>query len=43
MATTTKLAGHVKDASLAAKGKLRIEWADQWMPVLQLIRKRFVE
>ena len=31
----------VKDISLAEKGKLRIEWADQNMPVLQLIRKRF--
>ena len=31
----------VKDMSLAEKGKLRIEWADQNMPVLQLIRKRF--
>jgi len=27
--------------SLAPKGKLRIEWADQWMPVLKLIRERF--
>src|SRR5271169_43978 len=36
-----KLAGDVKDMRLAAKGKLRIEWADQWMPVLQSIRKRF--
>ncbi len=31
----------IKDISLAEKGKLRIEWADQNMPVLQLIRKRF--
>lgn len=31
----------VKDLSLAGKGKLRIEWADQWMPVLRLIRERF--
>jgi adenosylhomocysteinase len=31
----------VKDLSLAPKGKLRIEYADQQMPVLQLIRKRF--
>jgi adenosylhomocysteinase len=43
MATTKTLAGDVKDAALAAKGKLRIEWADQWMPVLQLIRKRFTK
>ena len=43
MASTKKLAGDVKDANLAAKGKLRIEWANQWMPVLQLIRKRFIK
>ena len=29
--------------TLAAKGKLRIEWANQWMPVLQIIRKRFIK
>ncbi len=42
-ATKKKLAGDVKDLNLAAKGKLRIEWADQWMPVLQIIRKRFLK
>ena len=31
----------VKDLSLAEKGKLRIEWADNQMPVLKLIRERF--
>ncbi len=31
----------IKDITLAEKGKLRIEWADQNMPVLQLIRERF--
>jgi adenosylhomocysteinase len=31
----------VKDLGLAAKGKDRIEWAEQWMPVLRLIRERF--
>jgi adenosylhomocysteinase len=31
----------VKDIKLADKGKLRIEWANQSMPVLNLIRKRF--
>jgi adenosylhomocysteinase len=36
-----KLAGDVKSLALAPKGKLRIEWANQWMPVLQLIRERF--
>ncbi len=41
MATSRILASDVKDLELAAKGKLRIEWANQWMPVLQLIRKRF--
>ena len=42
-ATKKKLAGDVKDLNLAAKGKLRIEWANQWMPVLQIIRKRFLK
>jgi adenosylhomocysteinase len=32
---------HIKDATLAAEGKLRIEWADREMPVLGLIRQRF--
>ena len=31
----------IKDRSLSKSGKLRIEWAGQGMPVLQLIRKRF--
>jgi adenosylhomocysteinase len=31
----------VKDLGLAPKGKLRIEWAEQEMPVLRLIRQRF--
>ena len=31
----------IKDLTLAAKGKLRIEWAEQSMPVLRLIRERF--
>jgi adenosylhomocysteinase len=43
MATTPKAACDVKDLNLAAKGKLRIEWASQWMPVLKLIRKRFIK
>src|ERR1039457_3475433 len=43
MASTKKSAGDVKDMRLAAKGKLRIEWANQWMPVLQIIRKRFLK
>src|SRR6266700_1710983 len=43
MATTEKLACDVKNLGAAAKGKVRIECADQWMPVLQLIRKRFAK
>jgi adenosylhomocysteinase len=43
MATTKKIACDVKDLALAAKGKTRIEWANQWMPVLQSIRKRFIK
>jgi adenosylhomocysteinase len=31
----------VKDLDLAPKGQLRIEWAEQEMPVLRLIRQRF--
>ena len=33
----------IKDKSLAPKGKLRIEWADNQMPVLKMIRKRFAK
>ena len=43
MATAKKLPCDVKDLKLAAKGKTRIEWANQWMPVLQIIRKRFTK
>ncbi len=35
------MAYDVKDTSLAAKGKLRIEWAEMEMPVLRQIRRRF--
>ena len=31
----------VKDLSLARKGRLRIEWANEYMPVLALIRKNW--
>ncbi len=31
----------VKDLSLAPAGKLRIEWAEQFMPVLRQVRERF--
>lgn len=34
---------HVKDLKLANKGKLRIEWANEYMPVLSLIKKRFAK
>ncbi len=33
----------LKDLSLAAQGALRIEWAHQSMPVLETIRKRFLQ
>ena len=31
----------IKDQELADDGKLRIDWADRFMPVLRLIRQRF--
>src|SRR6476659_7674438 len=37
----TSIRGDVKDLSLAARGKDRIEWAAKEMPVLRLIRERF--
>ncbi len=43
MATTHSLGGDIKDFTLAERGKRKIEWANQQMPVLQLIRKRFVK
>src|SRR3989338_11466568 len=33
----------IKDARLAEKGRLRIEWAAQDMPVLKLIREHFAK
>jgi adenosylhomocysteinase len=33
----------IKDIKLAERGKLRIEWAAQSMPVLKLIRERFAK
>jgi adenosylhomocysteinase len=41
--TAVKVKGDVKDMSLAEQGKRKIEWANQHMPVLQLIRKRFIK
>ncbi|OPX21946.1 MAG: adenosylhomocysteinase [Planctomycetales bacterium 4484_123] len=34
---------HVKDLSLAAEGRRRVQWADRDMPVLALIRQRFAK
>ncbi len=34
---------HIKDESLAEAGRLRIEWAAQSMPVLNLIKERFLQ
>lgn len=33
----------IKDTKLAPRGELRIEWAEQFMPVLKSIRQRFQE
>ncbi len=30
-----------KDLALASKGREKIEWADETMPVLRMIRERF--
>jgi adenosylhomocysteinase len=38
-----KIKHDVKDLTLAAKGKLRIEWAGQSMPVLKILEKRFTK
>jgi adenosylhomocysteinase len=43
MSATRSLEYDVKDISLAARGKQRIEWAEREMPVLRLIRERFGE
>jgi len=41
--TAPRLSGDVKDLAFADRGKRRIEWANQHMPVLQLIRKQFIK
>jgi adenosylhomocysteinase len=41
MSATRSIECDVKDLSLAADGKRRIEWAEREMPVLRLIRERF--
>src|SRR6202140_2289422 len=33
----------IRDLGLAAAGRKRIEWADRQMPVLRLIRERFIK
>lgn len=43
MNTAARIAGDVKDLALSEKGKRKIEWANQHMPVLQLIRKQFIK
>src|SRR5947207_5241728 len=40
---TTSIRGDVKDSSNASRGKDRIEWAAKEMPVLRLIRERFIK
>ncbi|MCE1245412.1 MAG: adenosylhomocysteinase [Firmicutes bacterium] len=39
--TQTPLRHHIKDASLAEAGRLRVEWASKEMPVLRQIRENF--
>src|ERR1700733_9650270 len=43
VSTTQSLGGDVKDLGLAESVKRKIEWANQQMPVLQSIRKRFIK
>jgi len=43
LTTAQSLSGDVKDIALAEKGKRKIEWANQQMPVLQSIRKQFIK
>src|SRR5437868_13744798 len=41
--TTTQLQGDIKGVEFADLGKKRIEWANQSMKVLQIIRKEFIK
>jgi adenosylhomocysteinase len=43
MSVQTQIASDVKDLALADRGKRRVEWAFQSMPVLQTIRKQFIK
>ena len=43
MTTGAGTKSHVKDLALAPKGKLRVEWAEMEMPILRLIRERFLK
>ena len=38
-----KMKYDVKSLSLAKKGKLRIEWASEYMPVLAIVKKKFTQ
>jgi adenosylhomocysteinase len=41
--TAESVSSDIKDIGLAEHGKRKIEWSNQQMPVLQLIRKRFIK
>src|ERR1035441_407715 len=41
--TSTRVAGDVANLALADMGKKRIDWANQSMKVLQIIRKDFIK
>ena len=43
MPVATQVKCDIKDLDLADQGKKRIEWANQSMPVLQILRKEFIK
>src|SRR6202041_294224 len=43
MSTAAQVHGDIKNVELADLGKKRIEWANQSMKVLQIIRKEFIK
>ncbi len=43
MSTVPKMTCDIQDPGLADSGRRRIDWANQSMPVLQLIRKQFIK